>query len=272
MGTALAWAFLTAGHPTTVWNRTLTKTEPLVRQGASATATAAEAMNASELVIVCVVDYTAARAVLESAPPADGTVINLSSGHADEARHLARWAESLEIPYLDGAILTPTPSIGTPSAMTLYSGREEYYRKFEETLSAIGPGRYLGADVGRAAAFDAAMLDLFWSAVTGMTHAFALASAEDIAPREIVPYAKGIGAMLPEMLERFADRIEAGDHPGDRSTITSAAAGLEHIISAARARGLDTGALRASKRIIDRAVENGYGADGLSRLATLQQD
>ncbi|AVZ74581.1 hypothetical protein SLUN_22845 [Streptomyces lunaelactis] len=34
MGTALAAAFLKAGHPTTVWNRSAAKTGPLVAQGA----------------------------------------------------------------------------------------------------------------------------------------------------------------------------------------------------------------------------------------------
>ncbi|HVX43297.1 MAG TPA: NAD(P)-binding domain-containing protein [Mycobacteriales bacterium] len=270
MGTALASALLAAGHPTTVWNRTAAKAEPLIRQGAVTAATAAEAVRTSELVIVCLLDYAAAQAVLESALPT--TVINLSSGSPDEVREMAVRAESRGIAYLDGAILTPTPSIGTPAAMTLYSGPESLYRKYEETLAAFGPGRYVGAEVGRAAALDTAVLDLFWSAVTGMTHAFALAAAENIAPHEIVPYAQGISALLPEMLARFADHINAGEHPGDRSTITSAAAGLDHIIRAARARGIDTGTLRAGKRIIDRAIDHGYGADGLSRLATLQQD
>jgi 3-hydroxyisobutyrate dehydrogenase-like beta-hydroxyacid dehydrogenase len=34
MGRALATAFLRAGHPTTVWNRTPAKAEQLVAQGA----------------------------------------------------------------------------------------------------------------------------------------------------------------------------------------------------------------------------------------------
>lgn len=34
MGQALAGAFLKAGHPTTVWNRTASKADQLVAQGA----------------------------------------------------------------------------------------------------------------------------------------------------------------------------------------------------------------------------------------------
>ncbi len=36
LGKALATAFLTNGHPTTVWNRTADKADPLVALGATA--------------------------------------------------------------------------------------------------------------------------------------------------------------------------------------------------------------------------------------------
>ncbi|GFE18003.1 hypothetical protein Sgleb_60500 [Streptomyces glebosus] len=69
MGSALAGAFVRAGHPTTVWNRTPGKADPLVARGAVRADTVAEAVAASPLVIVWVVDYAAAREILEPAGP-----------------------------------------------------------------------------------------------------------------------------------------------------------------------------------------------------------
>lgn len=83
MGSALAGAFLKGGHPTTVWNRSGEKADPLVDKGAIRAATPAEAVSASTVVIVCVSDYAAVREIVE---PFLGEVltgkvlVNLSSG------------------------------------------------------------------------------------------------------------------------------------------------------------------------------------------------
>ncbi|NEC38336.1 NAD(P)-binding domain-containing protein, partial [Streptomyces rubrogriseus] len=44
MGTALARAWLAAGHPVTVWNRTAARTGTLAAEGAAVAASAAEAV------------------------------------------------------------------------------------------------------------------------------------------------------------------------------------------------------------------------------------
>jgi len=64
--------------------------------------------------------------------------------------------------------LTPTPSIGTPTAFVLYSGAEQVYDAYRDTLASLGgTATYLGADPGRAAGYDTALLDIFWSASAG---------------------------------------------------------------------------------------------------------
>lgn len=82
MGTALAAAFLKAGHPVTVWNRSPAKSGPLVAQGATPADTAAEAVAASPLVVVCLTTYDTVRTVLEplSGQLTGRTVANLTNG------------------------------------------------------------------------------------------------------------------------------------------------------------------------------------------------
>ncbi len=59
MGQALAGAFLKAGHPTTVWNRTASKADQLVAEGARLATTVGDALKAGSLTIICVSDYQA---------------------------------------------------------------------------------------------------------------------------------------------------------------------------------------------------------------------
>src|SRR5687767_7610160 len=92
MGQALAHAFLAAGHPTTVWNRSAGRADALVAAGATEAGTAAEAVAATPLVVLCVLDRPAVDAVLDAAGEAvgpDRTIVNLTSSVPEDARALA---------------------------------------------------------------------------------------------------------------------------------------------------------------------------------------
>ncbi|WP_440081483.1 NAD(P)-binding domain-containing protein [Streptosporangium sp. LJ11] len=92
MGRALAGAFLANGHPTTVWNRTAARAEDLVARGAIRADTVADALKGR-------------------------TLVNLTADTPERARLMAAWAAELGVDYLDGAIMTPTPTIGGPAAL-----------------------------------------------------------------------------------------------------------------------------------------------------------
>lgn len=269
MGQALAMAFATAGHAVTVWNRTPGKARDLAVPLTEAL-TVDDAVRVADVVVACLIDDDAVRGVVEGVDFGGRPLVNLTSGDPARVREMAAWAASRGIAYLPGAILTPTPMIGTPNGTVLLSGDPEVHTVVARALSALG-GRvvYLGTDPARASAYDVALLDLFGTATNGLVHAFALAAAEGIAPSDFAPFASGIGALLPEMAARFAVQLESGEFPGTRSTIASAASGIRHVTAAARAHGLDTGVLDAVHAAIDRAVAQGYGADGLARLATV---
>ncbi|WDZ85200.1 NAD(P)-dependent oxidoreductase [Micromonospora cathayae] len=269
MGQALAGALLAAGVPTIVWNRSPARAEPLVARGATAAPTVPAAVRQARLLIVCLLDPEAVRSVLARHDNWTGrTLVDLTSGRPDTARHLARWADDQGVDLLAGAILTPTPTIGTPAATILCSGSRSAFDTSLPALTALGgQPTYLGTDPGSAAAYDVALLDLFATTVSGLTHALALASAEGLAPAAFARYASGMGGMLGEMAGRFAEQLDAGHFPGDRSTIASASSGINHVIEVAETHGLDTGVLRAARRVIDRAVTAGHGQDGLARLA-----
>ncbi|WP_036494108.1 NAD(P)-dependent oxidoreductase [Nocardia sp. BMG111209] len=267
MGRALATALLAAGHPTTVWNRTPGRADTLAAQGVRVAGTVDEAIHSTDLTIVCLRDYDAVVGLLGERDRGGRTLINLTSGEPAQARRLAESAGAQGITYLDGAILSPTPLIGTPAATVLYSGPPEAFAAVRGDVEVIGSAVYLGADIGRANAYDIALLDLFATAVHGVAHAFALASAEGIRARDLAPFATGIGGILPEMITRFADRIDAGEHPGERSTIASAHASVRHVIAAAKRHGIDTGALDAARAVIGRSIAAGHADAGLSRLA-----
>ena len=274
MGRALAGAFLDAGVRTTVWNRTPGRDADLVARGAIGAGTAAEAVAASPVTVVCVVNYDAADAILRQEDVAGAlkgrTVVNLTADTPDRARDTAAWADGHGIAYLDGAIMTPTPSIGTPDAVLILSGPEDLYDRHRPTLSALGGTHtHLGADIGRAAAYDIALLDIFWTAMAGYAHALAVARAEGVTARELAPFAQGIGAILPPLFEQFAGDVDEGTYSGELNPLTSALSTMSHVIHASESHGIDASLMRVVEGLSSRVVAAGHGSDGFMRVSQL---
>lgn len=271
MGHALAAASIAAGRSTVVWNRTPGRARTLVDQGATLAPTAADAVRQASLVICCMMNYHVLQMIVGGITDWSGTtLVNLTSGHATEARAMAAWAKERAVPYLDGAILTPAPTIGSSATSILYCGPQTAFAQHQATLEAFGSGRvYLGEDHGAAAAYEMALLDLFAMTVGGVAHSFALAAAERIPPAEYARFAKGISTLLPDMIDRFAQQLGQGRFPGTTSTIASAGSAITHVAEACDVHGMDTGPLRAVQSIIDRAIATGHGRDGYARLTDL---
>jgi 3-hydroxyisobutyrate dehydrogenase-like beta-hydroxyacid dehydrogenase len=271
MGQALAAAAVAADRSTVVWNRTPGKARALVAQGATLAPTAAEAVGKAALVICCVMNYGALKAIAgDVADWSATTLVNLTSGHPGEARAMAAWAGDRDIPYLDGAILTPVPSIGTASASILYCGPQPVFARNRTTLETFSRNCvYLGDDYAAAAAYEMALLDLFAMTVGGIAHSFAMATAEGIPPIAFARFAKGVGNLLPNMVDNVAGQLLEGRFPGKPSNIASAGSAITHVTETADFHGMDTGPLRAVQAVIDRAIKAGHGHEGYARLAQI---
>lgn len=269
MGSAIAKTFLTAGHPTVVWNRTGTKTDALVELGATRASSAAAAVAAAPLVVVSLLDDDAVGAALRDAGPRlrGRVLVNLTSSTPEQSRRRAEWAGHHGAEYVDGAVMAVPQGIGTPDALLLYSGSESGYRTAEPALRTLAEqSTYLGADHGRAAAFDASLVSVFWLSFFGVSLGLALAEAEGIKGRELVPFTPAVVSLLPDMAARTAAQVEAGHYPGDDTSISSAYTAFTTLREVIARHGIDTGVLDATGEVFRRALAAGHGAEGLARL------
>ncbi|MFF8431476.1 NAD(P)-dependent oxidoreductase [Streptomyces sp. NPDC016566] len=276
MGRSLGGAFLKAGLRTTVWNRTPGRDRELIAQGAVGAPTAEAAAAASDLIVVCLVNYDAADGVLRQDAVTRAlkgrTVVNLTADTPDRARDTADWAAAHGIRYLDGAIMTPAPSVGTPDAVFLHSGPRDLFQEQLPLLEALGGTHtHLGEEIGRAATFDIALLDIFWTAMAGYAHAVAIARAEGVTARELAPFAQGIGAILPPLFAEFAEDADSGTYSGAINPITSAVSTMAHVVALSEAHGIDAGVMRAAEGMARRVIGLGHGTDGFIRVADVLQ-
>ncbi|MEE1751889.1 NAD(P)-dependent oxidoreductase [Streptomyces sp. SP18CS02] len=271
MGSALAAALLGAGHRVTVWNRSPARTGPLVAQGALPAGTAADAVAAAPLVIVCLLDNDSVRKVFAGlgGALAGKTLVNTTNGTPAQARELAAWAAEHGARYVDGGIMAVPQMIAGPHAYVLYSGDEEAFQDCRPVLAAFGGTRWTGTDPGLAALYDLGLLTGMYGMVIGVMQAFALVRTEGIPAEEfselLVPW---IGAMLSGA-PQWAAAVDSGRHLTDVSSLAVNHAAFPNFLTTFRDQGVSTELFAPFQALLDRAMAQGYAADGLSRIADL---
>jgi 3-hydroxyisobutyrate dehydrogenase-like beta-hydroxyacid dehydrogenase len=277
MGSALARAFMAAGHTLTVWNRTSSAADPLVRNGARWAASAAEAFAASPLSVVCVHNYEAAQSFMRS-PAAEKalsgkTLLQLTTGTTREAREGEAWARPIGCGYLDGKIKSYPAGIGRDYTVIIVSGSQALFDTHRQVLSAlVGQVTYLGEPIAYSATLDAAGLTRFCGLVVGFLYGLLLCQKEGFPTEQYV--AKAIEGMSPgtaEALNRMGRTIRESTFDDAEATVDIYAASLESIARTFRDSGLNTEFPALMQRLFEKASSAGMGKkDGSALIKALQ--
>ncbi|MFJ1644723.1 NAD(P)-dependent oxidoreductase [Streptomyces sp. NPDC088258] len=272
MGRAMTRVLLAAGHPVTVWNRTAGRADDVVAAGATLAATPGEAVEASGLVILSLTDYRAMYDTLGGATAslAGRTLVNLSSDTPDRTREAASWAAGHGAAFLSGGVMVPAPLVGAEAAHVYYSGPDEVLENHRAALALLGTPKYLGEDPGLAQLMYQAQLAVFLTTLSGLMHATAMLGAagmkaEDVLP-ELLSFTDSIGDIARAGEESPGAALDAGEHPGDLSTVTMMGATSDHIVETSTSLGLDLALPRTVQAHYRRAIENGHGGDNWTRI------
>ncbi|MFF4468078.1 NAD(P)-dependent oxidoreductase [Streptomyces sp. NPDC001599] len=272
MGTALTRAWLAAGHPVTVWNRTPARAGALAAAGARVAASAGEAVAASRLVIVCLLDDASVGEALDGAGLTGRDLVNLTTGTPAEGRARAGWARERGARFLDGGIMAVPPMIGSPDSggHILYSGSAELFDEHRNTLAVPAGTRYVGTDPGFAALHDVALLSAMYGMFAGMAHAFALIGPEDIAPEDFAPLlVSWLGAMSGSA-HRAAGQLASGDYGKDVvSNLAMQVAGSATLLRTAEEQGVSTELLTPYLALMERRLAEGHGAEDTTGVVEL---
>ncbi|GAB1508827.1 NAD(P)-binding domain-containing protein [Actinophytocola sp. KF-1] len=266
MGRALAAALVDRGHDTTVWNRTPGRAADLAVTHA---ATAADAVAAGDVVVLCLLDAESVVAVLDGVDLRDRTIVNLTTGTPAEAAKLSALVTERGAAYLDGGIMAIPSMIGTPAAVVLYSGDEQAFRRSERALAAFGECRYLGTAPGLAALNDIAMLTGMYGMLGGFVHAAAMVRGEGVPVAEftetlLIPWLR---AMFPALVD-MAGQIDSGDYTAKESDLAMQVAN-DGIAEVSRAQGISTELSDPLFALMRRRVEQGFGGDDFPSVIEL---
>ncbi|MEU6625796.1 NAD(P)-binding domain-containing protein [Streptomyces litmocidini] len=272
MGTALARAWLAAGHPLTVWNRTPARAEALAAEGAKAADSAAAAVAASGLVVVCLLDDDSVGAALDGVDLTGKDLVNLTTTTPARARARAAWAEERGARYLDGGIMAVPPMIGVPEAggYVFYSGSRELFELHRAALAVPVGTRYVGEDAGFAALHDVALLSAMYGMFAGVAHAFALIRREDIDPVAFAPLLVDWLAAMARGAHGTAAQLRSGDYTENVvSNLAMQVAGTPTFLATAEQQGVSPELLQPYFALMRRRLEVGSGEEDLTGVVDL---
>jgi 6-phosphogluconate dehydrogenase (decarboxylating) len=288
MGSAMAQALLNAKTPVTLWNRTPDRPQvtALVAAGATFNASIDRAIDNSDIILICVLDYDAIRRIIKAVQSPSvlqgKTIVNLTNGTPRDAREMDAWAKSQGAKYLDGGIMVTPQLVGTPHSFVLLSGEDEGLFSARngvgEVLAPLGNIQYVSSDAGAAATQDlaalAAMYGMFYGAFVGMGllkkqkpeagdrddgrgRAKVTPAVDNVVIKvltALVPYLHGIAESTDQ--ETWSDNM---GNPLDMQL-----AGVQNIINACKEEGVDTQLFESLRSFMQQAVDDSWGNGGVA--------
>jgi 3-hydroxyisobutyrate dehydrogenase-like beta-hydroxyacid dehydrogenase len=272
MGLTLAGEFLKGGYQTTVWNRSIEKADPLVEKGAVRAASIADAVSASDVLVVCLSTYEVMHELL--APLGDQlsgkVLVNLTTGTPEEARKTAKWAEERGVDYLDGAIMAIPQMIGLPDSLIFYGGSKALFDAHEPMLRLLGGNTtYLSEDHGVPLLYDLALLTMLYGAWYSFFHAHALLSTANISATEFLPYTANWfnHLIVPFLTDPDAARaLDEDNHATDVSNLMINKLAIDNIVRTSKEQGIPADWLTPIQAIAAQKLAEGYGADAFTRV------
>ncbi|MCB8913082.1 NAD(P)-binding domain-containing protein [Rhodococcus rhodochrous] len=278
MGSAIAEAFLAAGHSVTIWNRTASKAERLAELGASTAETPTEVLAGSELTVIVLSDYRSVRDVLDeidgdSHRPA-ATVLNLTTGDAAAAIELRDHLSPSGFRYLDGAILAYPRAIGT-DADVVVAGPETVWDAHRPVLMSLGSGTaFVGEQIEHANVIDTAITGSFFCVAMGAFYeATAYAARSGMTADKLAPYALRWTEQLRTEIENGAREIVSGDYTTDQAAVDTYEKAVAMITESIQHSGQPAHLNTALLENLRAAQAAGHGRDSLAAIhATLTKD
>ena len=185
MGSAIARTELQAGHTVTVWNRSPDKIDPLVDIGASGSATLLDAIQASSHIFICVDCYATSDNLLNDKNITgylDGkTFVQIAQGTPTEARSSEAWLSNYGASYLDATIFCFPTMLGDPESIILVGGNQSSYEGVQKYLNPLGGDlRFLGENIGAAAAVGLGVLSVSVALYMGVAHGAHICKTEGV--------------------------------------------------------------------------------------------
>jgi 3-hydroxyisobutyrate dehydrogenase len=269
MGSGFVSALLARGEAVTVWNRTVSRTAPLEREGARVAAEPAAAVRDASRVHLALLDDAAVDAVLERLLPAlaPGAVIVDHSTTAVQST-IAR-AERLHergVKFLHAPVFMGPANARDASGSMFVSGPQDVFDEVRSELERMtGKVRYMGPRPGLAAGYKLFGNMMIMFVTSGLADVFALARSIGVDPKEAMTVFADFNPA--SQVSARGRRMAEGKFSPAAFELTAARKDVRLMLDSAAAGGAALHVLPAIADRFDQIIAAGHGRDDLSSVA-----
>ncbi|HEY1804299.1 MAG TPA: NAD(P)-dependent oxidoreductase [Terracidiphilus sp.] len=281
MGTPMAHRLLAAGHELRVWNRTEGRTEPLLREGAIAAGTPAEAELGADAVITMLFDDAAneevifgANGLMDAMSPAalhiSCSTISVALSERLTVEHTRRGHQFVAAPVFG------RPNIAEEGKLWIVAaGTEDALAKARPLLEPLSRGiSVVGAEPREAHAVKLGGNFLISAMIHSLSEAFVYAAEQGIAPGTFLETINSALFQSPFYAAYGKVMLHPPEHPG--ATIELGEKDLRLLREAAASRGTSMVLADELARVFARAKAAGLSREdwavGLYRMSQQGSD
>lgn len=257
IGSAIAEALLKAGNEVFVYNRTQSKTEPLVELGAKCSATAKEAIENAEAIIVAVYGGDVLREVILNEDVRSSInnkkILTVATSESDEIREISAEVAKLGGSFSELAIMSTNVDVLSKNAYALLGCESPLEPFWKEVMGVIGNIVYVGT-VGKPS--TAVIPSIMGAGMMGayMAYAVAFAIKMDI-PQEVI--VNDFSTIMPGG-EEVISAMFARDYSQGFATVEGYRDTFDIARKAMKTAGLPTEIFEVIISLYDKASELGF--------------
>lgn len=241
MGLPMARNLLKAGHQLTVWNRTLSRAQPLAAEGARVASSEVDAVTGAEFVITMLADGFVTGALIDNpevqAALSPGAIwIDMSSTKPEHARQQAETLSALGFGHLDAPVSGGTKGAEAGTLAIMVGGNEDTFEKARAVFEAMGRCVHVGPS-GSGQLSKLANQTIVAVTISAVAEAMLLAERGGANPAAVRAALKG-GFADSVILQQHGERMTEGNfEPGGLTKFQ--VKDLNNTLDEARSLGLD---------------------------------
>lgn len=274
MGAPMAERLIESGHTVAVYNRTPEKFKPLVDLGAHPFSIPAQAVKASDAVILMLSDINAINAVLFGPTKVsfkNRTVIQMSTIAPEESIRLGKRITRAGGDYLECPVLGSKEEARSGALILMFGGTTTQHEKWSEFLTAFGKAPLYIGEVGKASGMKLALNGL----IAGMGAAFSLSLAfveSSGIDRELFMNIVSKSALSAPMFDKKWERLVNRRYTGPNFPTKLLLKDVNLFLKEAKQKKLTTDSLVGIRRVLESTIQNGHGdGDYISMIETMRE-
>ena len=260
MGAPMAARLLAAGHDLAVWNRTPTKTEPLLSRGARRADSPAEAVRGADAALTMLAGPEALAEVVSGSQGlfaglgAASTLIEMSTVGPEAVRQSA-----LQLPpgatMIDAPVLGSVPQATDGTLKIFVGGTLEAFERWRDILAVLGQPMHVG-ELGAGASMKLVANSTLGALMTALGEALALADALGLDEGKALQVLADSPIGVTVQSKRA--HIASGEYP-PRFKLALARKDMRLVTEAAAQAGRELRLVAAARGWIEAADEAGLG-------------